>query len=61
MTNLRPIWLRTALAWLLLPLLAVAMLPMGLIVLALAGLDGKAAEVWSDLPFRAAGDMLMGR
>lgn len=61
MTRLRPIWLRTILAWLVVPLLAAAMVPVTLIVLALAMLDGQASEVWSDLPLSAAGDLLMGR
>ena len=61
MTRIRPFWLRTTLAWLVLPVLAAALLPMALIVLALSALDGRAEEMWSDLPFRAAGDLLMGR
>ena len=64
MTRIRPVWLRTTLAWLVLPVLAAALLPMALIVLFLAALDGGrvgVAEVLGDLPFRAAGDLLMGR
>ena len=56
--------LRTVLAWLTIPVVAAALLPMALIVLGLATLYGGrrgAAEVWRDLPLRAAGDLLMGR
>lgn len=63
MTNLRPIWLRTILAWLLVPAFAALLLPMVAFVSVVAFMrDGRRGfvEVWVDVPFLAARDLLLG-